>query len=82
MPNVEAEIEEVKPGVTVERAPGYAPRRVDKRGVLEMLRDEINEKLGTDGKARRKYGLQEQTLDEVVDEAVKGAPKPGVNNEY
>lgn len=80
MPNVEADIEEVKPGVTVERAKGYPPRRVDKRSILEMLHQEIGEKLGKN--KDRRVGVDGKGLMEAVDEAVTGAPAPGPHNDY
>ncbi len=65
-------------GVTVDRSMDV-PRRKDTRGMLHMLRDELNTHFpkATD----RKVGTQGQDLMSAVDEAVKGAPAPG-SEEY
>ena len=72
------------PKVEVDRTEGYAPRRVDKRGVLEMLRDEINERLGNAPGQKKdvRVGTEGKGLMEAVDEAVTGAPAPGPSNDY
>lgn len=82
MPLVESEVENVKPGVTIERAKGFPARRVDKRGLLEMLRDEIDEKLSISAKKERRVGPEGKSLSEFVDEAVNGAPAPGPTNDF
>lgn len=70
------------PKVTIGKAPDGTPQRVDKRGILEMLRDEIDEKLGISAKKDRKVGVNGKGLMEAVDEAVDGAPAPGLTNDY
>lgn len=56
--------------VTIDRTPGQPPRRVDKRDLAEVLRDALDGYLGP--KQLRK-GPKGQTVDEIVDEAVRGA---------
>lgn len=62
-----------KEGVTIDRS-GDRPVRIDNRSVLHQLRDALNEHLGqapkhiVDGKGK--------TVDEVVNDAVAGAPAP------
>lgn len=65
------DVTQMKPGVTVTRSPGEVPVRKDTRSLMEQLRDEFNSHLGT---APQHNG---QTVDQAVDEAVKGAPAPG-----
>lgn len=68
------------PKVSIDRTPGYDPRRVDKRSLLEMLHEEIGEKLGKN--KERRVGTDGKGLMEAVDEAVKGAPPPSPTNDY
>lgn len=64
-------------GVTVDRS-GERPVRVDNRGMLHMLRDELNKHFPHATDATVNVGGKQQGLMDAVDDAVKGAPAPGV----
>lgn len=65
---------ETSPGVTVTREPGKVPLRQDKRSLLEMLHQEIGEKLGIghgDGAGKHVIDGQPKTVMEAVDGGIK-----------
>lgn len=70
----DTEVQQLHPGVTVERTPGYAPIRKDNRSIMEMLRDEFNKHLGVDPK----HGGR--TYSEIVDKGVEDGT--GANPDY
>lgn len=59
--------------VTIDRTPGYPPRREDKRSLLEMLHEEIGSKLGIGKATDRRVGVDGKGLMDVVDDAVSDA---------
>ena len=70
-------------GVTIDRS-GSVPRRVDNRGVLHMIHDELGKALGIGqgtGAGKHMVGGKLQTVDDAVNDAVNGAPAPG-SEEY
>lgn len=55
---------------------GAVPRRVDKRGLLHMLHDELGKQLGMSHSTEKEaVGPGGKTVDELVTDAVNGAPK-------
>lgn len=72
--------DQVPEGVEIDRSTDV-PRRIDHRGVLGMLHDELSKHFaGKDRNVINQSG-QKQGLMDAVDEAVKGAPEPG-SGEY
>lgn len=59
--------------VTIDRTPGFAPRRVDNRSLLEMLHQEIGDSLGIGKEKQRRVGVDGKGLDDAVNEAITGA---------
>lgn len=67
-------------GVTIDRSTDV-PRRIDNRGVLGMLHDELSKHFAAKDRNVINQQGQKQGLMDAVDEAVKGAPAPG-SSEY
>lgn len=67
-------------GVMIDRS-GDTPVRKDSRGVLHMLRDELNKHFPHATDVKVNNGGKPQGLMDAVDEAVKGAPASG-SQEY
>lgn len=65
-------------GVTIDRS-GEVPRRIDKRGVLGMLHDELSKHFSAKDITVNNGG-QRQGLMDAVDDAVKSAPAPGAGD--
>lgn len=69
-------------GVSIDRSTDV-PRRTDNRGVLHMIHDELGKALGIGqgtGAGKHVINGKAQTVDEAVDDAVKGAPAPGAED--
>lgn len=62
--------------VTIDNS-GDRPVRRDNRGMLHMLRDELNKHFPHPTDVNVNNGGKRQGLMDAVDEAVKGAPDPG-----
>lgn len=69
-------------GVDIDRSTDV-PRRVDSRGLLGMLHDELGKHFAAKDRTVNVGGAQGRQvgLMDAVDDAVKGAPEPG-SSEY